>query len=49
MVASSSYFMKSPPIQYSDDEAHRRVEEFIEGQEQQSPICLPDVTREKNE
>ena len=47
-VAPSSYFMKSPPIQYSDDEAHRRVEEFIEGQEQQSPICLPDVPREKN-
>ena len=47
-VAPSSYFMKSPPIQYSDDEAHRRVEEFIKGQEQQSPICLPDVPREKN-
>ena len=47
-VAPASYFMKSPPIQYSDYEAHRRVEEFIEGQEQQSPICLPDVPGEKN-
>jgi len=27
--APSSYFMKSPPIQFSDDEAHRGVEEFI--------------------
>jgi len=29
LVEPSSYFMKSPPIQYSDDEAHRMVEEFI--------------------
>jgi len=33
IVGPSSYFMKSPPIQYTDDEAHRLVEEFIaEGQ-----------------
>ena len=25
----AAYFMKSPPIQFSDDEAHRMVEEFI--------------------
>jgi myo-inositol-1-phosphate synthase len=25
----AAYFMKSPPVQYSDDEAHRMVEEFI--------------------
>jgi len=29
LAAPSSYFMKSPPIQYTDDEAHRMVEEFI--------------------
>ena len=29
LTAPSSYFMKSPPIQYSDDEAHRMTEEFI--------------------
>jgi myo-inositol-1-phosphate synthase len=29
LVAPSSYFMKSPPIQYTDDEARRKVEEFI--------------------
>ena len=27
----SSYFMKSPPVQYSDSEAKRLVEEFIDG------------------
>jgi myo-inositol-1-phosphate synthase len=47
IVAPSAYFMKSPPIQYSDDEARRRVEEFITGLEQQSPINLPDMPREK--
>ncbi len=34
LVAPSSYFMKSPPIQYSDDEAHRMVEDFIVNKEQ---------------
>jgi len=29
LTAPSAYFMKSPPIQYSDDEARRMVEEFI--------------------
>ncbi len=29
LVAPAAYFMKSPPIQYSDDEARRMVEEFI--------------------
>ena len=29
LEAPSAYFMKSPPIQYTDDEAHRMVEEFI--------------------
>jgi len=47
IVAPSAYFMKSPPIQYSDDEAHRRVENFIAGKEQQTPICLPEIVNEK--
>ena len=29
LVAPSAYFMKSPPLQYTDDEARRMVEEFI--------------------
>ncbi len=33
VVGPSAYFMKSPPIQYTDSEAHDLVESFIEGQE----------------
>jgi len=29
LVGPSAYFMKSPPVQYTDDEAHHMVEEFI--------------------
>lgn len=29
LVAPSAYFMKSPPVQYTDAEAHQMVEEFI--------------------
>jgi myo-inositol-1-phosphate synthase len=29
LVGPSAYFMKSPPIQYSDEEARQMVEEFI--------------------
>jgi len=29
LVAPSAYFMKSPPIQYTDAEAHQMVEKFI--------------------
>ncbi|KAA3658691.1 MAG: inositol-3-phosphate synthase [Chloroflexi bacterium] len=29
LIAPSSYFMKSPPEQYTDDEARKMVEEFI--------------------
>jgi myo-inositol-1-phosphate synthase len=31
LVGPSSYFMKSPPEQFDDHEAQRRVEEFIDG------------------
>jgi len=31
LIGPSAYFMKSPPVQYSDDEAHRLVEDFIAG------------------
>jgi len=41
IVAPSAYFMKSPPIQYSDDEARLRTEAFIAGKKQESPISLP--------
>lgn len=32
LTAPSSYFMKTPPTQFTDDEAHRLMEEFIAGQ-----------------
>ncbi|PRY45822.1 inositol-3-phosphate synthase [Umezawaea tangerina] len=32
ILSASSYFMKSPPVQYSDSEAHLAVEGFIRGE-----------------
>jgi myo-inositol-1-phosphate synthase len=32
ILSASSYFMKSPPVQYSDHEAHQAVEHFIAGE-----------------
>jgi myo-inositol-1-phosphate synthase len=49
IVGPSAYFMKSPPIQYSDDEARIRTETFIAGQEQQVPISLPELDSVKVE
>ena len=43
IVGPSAYFMKSPPIQYSDEEARLRTEAFIAGQEQEGPISLPEL------
>jgi myo-inositol-1-phosphate synthase len=43
IVGPSAYFMKSPPIQYSDEEARIRTEAFITGQEQETPISLPEL------
>lgn len=31
ILSASSYFMKSPPVQYSDHDAHQSVEDFING------------------
>jgi myo-inositol-1-phosphate synthase len=43
IVAPSAYFMKSPPIQYSDDEARLKTEAFITGEEQEEPVSLPEL------
>jgi myo-inositol-1-phosphate synthase len=32
ILSASSYFMKSPPVQYADHEAHAAVEGFITGE-----------------
>jgi myo-inositol-1-phosphate synthase len=39
LAEPSSYFMKSPPTQFTDDEARRRVEEFIAGEEQAETVA----------
>ena len=31
VIGPSAYFMKSPPVQYTDDEARQMVEAFIAG------------------
>ena len=36
IVAPSAYFMKSPPIQYTDEEARRIVEDFIAGKDNET-------------
>ena len=33
IIGPSSYFMKSPPVQFTDDEARRKTEAFIAGEE----------------
>ncbi|MBA2743571.1 MAG: inositol-3-phosphate synthase, partial [Chthoniobacterales bacterium] len=38
LVAPSSYFMKSPPVQFTDDEARTKTEEFIKGDDE---VVLP--------
>jgi myo-inositol-1-phosphate synthase len=38
LVAPSSYFMKSPPIQIHDDIAHQRVEAFIRGDDNETLV-----------
>ena len=42
-----SYFMKSPPVQYSDNEAKRLVEEFIDGGKAGANGRVRRVTRAK--
>ncbi|MEE8636560.1 MAG: inositol-3-phosphate synthase [Dehalococcoidia bacterium] len=43
IVGPSAYFMKSPPIQYSDEEARVKTEAFIAGQEEECPVSLPEL------
>jgi myo-inositol-1-phosphate synthase len=47
IVGPSAYFMKSPPIQYSDEEARIRTGTFIAGQEQEEPVSLPELNSVK--
>jgi len=49
MVGPSAYFMKSPPIQYSDEEARVKTEAFIVGQGQECPVTLPELESVESE
>jgi len=44
LVAPSAYFMKSPPLQYTDDKAHQMVEEFIISAQESEP---PEQTKQE--
>jgi myo-inositol-1-phosphate synthase len=46
LIAPSSYFMKSPPRQFTDAEAHQKVEQFISGEDEQT---TREVSRRKPE
>ncbi len=46
LTAPSSYFMKSPPIQYTDDEARQKLEEFI-ASNQREKESLPSEPKPK--
>jgi myo-inositol-1-phosphate synthase len=37
LLAPASYFMKSPPVQYTDDVARQALEAFIAGTDQEQP------------
>ena len=43
LLGPSAYFMKSPPVQYHDDEAHRMVEEFAAGRRPRRRGAAPAV------
>jgi myo-inositol-1-phosphate synthase len=45
LVAPSSYFMKSPPIQIHDDIARERVEAFIRGEDNETLVGTETLTK----
>ena len=45
LESPSSYFMKSPPVQYNDNDARRLVEEFIKGDKAGANGCERDHGR----
>lgn len=46
LVAPSAYFMKSPPVQYTDDKAREMVENFIQGEDNATLPYPPAVSVE---
>jgi myo-inositol-1-phosphate synthase len=47
IMAPSAYFMKSPPVQYHDDEAREATEAFIAGREFTPSVEQPAKTEAK--
>jgi myo-inositol-1-phosphate synthase len=47
LVGPAAYFMKSPPIQYTDDEAHKMVQEFIKVDQAEKPVEKKAAPRKK--
>ena len=45
LVAPAAYFKKSPPIQMPDDEAFRRVEAFIRGEDNETLVGTETLTK----
>ena len=45
LVAPSSYFMKSPPVQIHDDIAHARVEAFIRGEDNETLVGTENLSK----
>jgi len=43
LVAPSAYFKKSPPIQFTDDVAHKNLEAFIAGENNQTLPPMPET------
>ncbi len=48
LTAPSSYFMKSPPIQYTDDEARKMLEEYIASNRQAAVSTPPQKKARKS-
>jgi myo-inositol-1-phosphate synthase len=48
LTGPASYFMKSPPVQYTDDEARQLVEAFIAGETVDSPSVAVNRSRRRS-
>ena len=49
LYGPSAYFMKHPPRQYTDDEAYRMTEAFINGTGGKKPVEMLDYRRRQRE
>ena len=47
LIAPSAYFKKSPPIQFTDDVARKKLEDFIAGKNNETLPPMPEKTAEE--